>query len=221
MMSLLNWFTRKRPAEPATVPERSGRERVDTTASQKTRDRLQEKSAAPSGTHDAERKTERVARRELLYNVVRDTMIRAGVLAAHYKFKVLVADTHGHEYIIVMDLSNGDVGDHARLAEVEALMAQTAKLRHDLLITAVYWRVRAPVTAGLSPSPPPPATASAPAVAQLPVNTAPATPRSASGGFVASRRSNPAASAGFEDTQLMDLNENAALPGNPPHGNLR
>ncbi len=35
------------------------------------------------------------------------------------------------------------------------MMAHAAKLRHDILVTAVYWRVSAQVTAGLSAPPNP------------------------------------------------------------------
>lgn len=96
------------------------------------------------------RKNVRLERRELIYTVVRDAMLRAGVLAATYKFKVLSLDSQGSQYVIMMDLANHSLGDAARLAEIEALIAQMAKSRHDMLITAVYWRVSEQVTAGLS-----------------------------------------------------------------------
>ena len=41
-------------------------------------------------------------------------------------------------------------GETARLAEIEGLIAQHAKTRHDILVTAVYWRINEHVTAGLS-----------------------------------------------------------------------
>ena len=52
--------------------------------------------------------------------------------------------------MIMMDLVNQSAGDTCRLAEIEAMMAQAAKARHDILITAVYWRVSELVTTGLS-----------------------------------------------------------------------
>ncbi len=100
----------------------------------------------PSGT----RKTERIERREQLYGVVRDAMTRAGILSASYKFKVLSLDPRGKQYLIMMDLSNQSAGEADRLAEIESLIAQTAKSRYEILVTAVYWRVSANVTAGLS-----------------------------------------------------------------------
>jgi hypothetical protein len=115
--------------------------------------RLRVKLAPPPVSHAANRKTERLERRELLYRVVRDSMTRAGVLAASYKFKVLSLDVRGREYLVMMDLATQSAGDASRLAEIEALMAQAAKMRHDILVTAVYWRLNEHVTAGLSQSP--------------------------------------------------------------------
>ena len=73
--------------------------------------------------------------------MVRDSMIRAGVLAASYKFKVLSLDAHGLQYLIMMDLSNQIESDTARLIEIENMIAQAAKARHDMTVSAVYWRV--------------------------------------------------------------------------------
>jgi hypothetical protein len=97
------------------------------------------------GAHDAgasaRRKAERAGRREMLYAVVREAMVRAGVLSASYKFKVLSLDTDGHQFLIMVDLASGAGGDARNLAEIEALIAQSAKSRHEILVTAVYWRV--------------------------------------------------------------------------------
>ena len=77
-------------------------------------------------------------------------MIKAGVLSSTYKFKVLSLDSRGRQYLIMMDLARQYAGETARLAEIEGLIAQHAKVRHDILVTAVYWRVNEHVTAGLS-----------------------------------------------------------------------
>ncbi len=77
-------------------------------------------------------------------------MIKAGVLSSTYKFKVLSLDSRGRQYLIMMDLARQYVGETARLAEIEGLIAQHAKTRHDILVTAVYWRINEHVTAGLS-----------------------------------------------------------------------
>jgi len=151
-MSIFNWFTSKKPTSKAHALESSGLGQTDATLPLMPHDRLRVKSGPPPVMHAANEKTERLERRELLYSVVRDSMTRAGVLASSYKFKVLSLDAPGRQYLIMMDLINHSAGDTGRLAEIEALMAQAAKKRHDILVTAVYWRVIENVTAGLSPS---------------------------------------------------------------------
>ena len=86
----------------------------------------------------------------MLYSVVREAMIKAGVLSSTYKFKVLSLDSRGRQYLIMMDMARQYAGETSRLAEIEGLIAQHAKARHDILVTAVYWRVNEHVTAGLS-----------------------------------------------------------------------
>lgn len=125
---------------------------ADATVNHKQVDRLTTKAATLPASHGPNRNIERLEHRELLYKVVHDSMIRAGVLAASYKFKVLSLDTRGLQYMIMMDLVNQSAGDSRRLAEIEAMMAQAAKARHEILITAVYWRVTELVTTGLSPN---------------------------------------------------------------------
>lgn len=150
LMSIFTWFTSKQPPKTASAPDSSGLGHVDATVPLMPTDRLRVKLAPPPVSHAANRKSERLERRELLYSVVRDSMIRAGVLAASYKFKVLSLDARGLQYLIMMDLANQSAGETGRLAEIEAMMAQAAKMRHGILVTAVYWRVNEHVTAGLS-----------------------------------------------------------------------
>jgi hypothetical protein len=88
-------------------------------------------------------------RRELLYTVVRDAMVRAGVLSASYKFKVLSLDQRGRQFLVMMDLAREYGGETTRLSEIEALIAQTAKTRYDIVVTAVYWRINDHVAVGL------------------------------------------------------------------------
>lgn len=160
-MSLLNWFAKKPPPAPTLSAESSGLGHVDATvpfsASGKPRGRL---PSAPPGSA-ANRKGERLERREMLYSVVREAMIKAGVLSSTYKFKVLSLDSRGRQYLIMMDLARQYAGETSRLAEIEGLIAQHAKARYDILVTAVYWRVNEHVTAGLS-------RVSAPATASIP-----------------------------------------------------
>lgn len=99
------------------------------------------KDPAQASTESAKRKADRALRRELLYTVVRQAMVRAGVLSASYKFKVLSLDGGGHQYLIMIDLAGPAGRDARRFSEIEALIAQSAKSRHDLAVTAVYWRL--------------------------------------------------------------------------------
>lgn len=177
-MSLFSWFTRKsaparpRPVEPsgmfnaeATVPlmpGRNGKSQLD----------------VPPPEHAANRKNERMERRELLYAVVRDAMVRAAVLSASYKFKVLSLDQRGRQFLIMMDIAREYGGDTARLSEIEALIAQTAKARHDIAVNAVYWRLNDHVAVGVPQKAPvaPPVAAAARAAAPAPA-AAPAAAR--------------------------------------------
>ena len=109
----------------------------------------QHKVAPPGTEHAANRKTERMARRELLYSVVRESMVRAGVLSQSYKFKVLSLDQRGRQFLVMMDLASEFGGETHRLAEIEAMIAQNAKARYDILVTAVYWRMNEHVAVGL------------------------------------------------------------------------
>jgi len=111
----------------------------------------------------ANRKGERMVQRELLYSVVRDSMVRAGVLSGSYKFKVLSLDSRGRQFMVMVDLAADYGGNTLQLAEIEALIAQSAKSRYQIVVTAVYWRrnehvaVGDPRRAAQGPTPPQPA----------------------------------------------------------------
>ena len=117
-MSVFNWFSRKpQPDQSHGSPGDGGQ------------------AAA------AMRRSERSERREQLYGVVRDVMVRAGVLSASYKFKVLSLDNVGQRFVVMMDLARAYASETARLSEIEAMLAQAAKARMGAVVTAVYWRV--------------------------------------------------------------------------------
>lgn len=107
------------------------------------------KPSSGGSEHAANRKTERMARRELLYSVVRESMVRAGVLSQSYKFKVLSLDQRGRQFLVMMDLASEFGGETHRLAEIEAMIAQSAKARYEILVTAVYWRMNEHVAVGV------------------------------------------------------------------------
>lgn len=144
-MSIFSWFTKK-PALQAESNSESQATR-DAPGLQRHNGRPQASTAPMRDASAANRKNEH---RELLYKVVHDSMIRAGLLAASYKFKVLSLDSRGLQFMIMMDLVNQSAGDAHRQAEIEAMMAQVAKARHGILITAVYWRVSELVTTALA-----------------------------------------------------------------------
>jgi len=173
----------------------------------------------------ANRRGERLERRELLYAVVRESMTSAGVLSSGYKFKVLSLDSRGVQYLIMMDLASQYAGEAVRLAEIENLIAQNAKSRFGILVASVYWRVNEQVTVGLTRSashasaPTPLASASAsPGAAIKPnyeplepgeveafkkaLSSIPATQTSAPGEIVRSGRRNPAPEPAFQNTEI-------------------
>lgn len=143
-MSLLSWFSAKRrPDAPASMMPSSGLSRLESTKPFGAAARAGHGTAQP-----ANRKQERMERRELLYAVVREAMVRAGVLSSSYKFKVLSLDPRGRQFLVMVDLAYGGGADTNRLAEIEAMIAQVAKSRHDILVTAVYWRANEHVAVG-------------------------------------------------------------------------
>ena len=149
-MSLFSWFSRKpAPPKPRPLAEPSGLLNADATVPL-TPGRQSKPLVEPlPPEHAANRKNERMERRELLYTVVRDAMVRAGVLSASYKFKVLSLDQRGRQFLVMMDLAREYGGETVRLSEIEALIAQTAKTRHDILVTAVYWRINDHLAVGI------------------------------------------------------------------------
>lgn len=127
-MSLLNWFGRKAPAPP------------ERTAGGRTGSAAQGADDQPVTDTATRLKTERARLRELLYNVVRESMVRVGVLSSSFKFKVLATDIRGREFIVMMDLSPDFASQLGELTEIETLICQTARSRYDIVVSAVYWR---------------------------------------------------------------------------------
>lgn len=143
-MSLLSWFSSKKNADAqlSELPN-SATSRMESSKPQHVN---RHGAAAPA--QPGSRKQERLERRELLYAVVREAMVRAGVLSSSYKFKVLSLDTRGRQFMVMVDLSHGAASDTTRLAEIEAMVAQSAKARYDILVSAVYWRANEHVNLG-------------------------------------------------------------------------
>lgn len=128
-MSIFNWFT--------SAARRSA-----------TRPAMPEGAVAEAKARQSSRRAERHARRELLHQTVRECMVRAGVLSTAYKFKVLALDQRGRQFMVMIDVAGPHGGDTARLAEIEALIAQAAHARHGITVAAVYWRISEHVAQG-------------------------------------------------------------------------
>lgn len=220
-MSLFSWFGKKEPVKP--------------TRQARPQNLVAETSSNHAVSDQAVlRRAERVERREQLYAVMREGMTRAGVLSSAYKFKVLSLDSRGGNYLIMVDLSSQASIDAQRMSEIEALIAQNAKLRHEILVAAVYWRLSDHVTAGLTPKAPTQSAmhnrAAAPAVQAVPphetvdvnemlafknafASGAVDVPLSASGEILKSKRRNPAPQPQFENTEVLEGEERSPLSG--------
>jgi hypothetical protein len=226
-MSLFNWFPRKPAAQTTATPERpAGLGQADAATALAP-------VAAPLSQAAASRKIERLAHREFLYSVVRDAMIRAGVLAASYKFKVLSLDARGRQYLIMMDVVQPLMDAMTNLSEIETSMIQAAKARHDLQVTAVYWRANEQVASGQATSASAPASAPKPGAAFEPLrqdevaafkralaSVAPAGVAAAPGQTVTSGRRHPAPADEFQDTQIVPSEEHVSPLGVTQYGEL-
>ncbi len=142
-MSLFSWLFPRAAAPARLQADSSGLGRLEATRPAGKREANEAANGQP-----ANRKKERMARRELLYSVVREAMMRAGVLSASYKFKVLSLDGRGRQFLVMVDLARDSATETAQLAELEALIAQAAKSRYDIVVTAVYWRTNEHVAVG-------------------------------------------------------------------------
>lgn len=155
LMSLFNWFSGKSHDEAILVEGQRDHDSSGLTRDERTRPvagaRVKNSAPAPlkaTAEQGNGQKTQRHAKRELLYAAVREAMIRAGVLSASYKFKVLSLDPRGDQFMVMMDLAQEFGGQTERLAEIEVLIAQSAKARYNIRVTAVYWRMNELVSVG-------------------------------------------------------------------------
>jgi hypothetical protein len=140
---MFNWFSGKKKHDHSDDMPTSGLSRLEST-----KPNSQVRHGSGGNALPANRKAERMERRELLYAVVREAMVRASVLSSSYKFKVLSLDQRGRQFLVMVDLAQGAASDTRRLAEIEAMVAQSAKARYDILVSAVYWRANEHVAIG-------------------------------------------------------------------------
>lgn len=143
-MTLLNWFAKKPVPTQVEEGDSVGMGGADPTLPMAAAVLGKTSSHASSSAH---RKNERQERREMLYAVVRECMTQAGVLSQSYKFKVLSLDSHGRQYLVMMDIPREVSIDIRHFSDIETNIARNAKSRHDLMVTAVYWRIHEQVTA--------------------------------------------------------------------------
>lgn len=113
-MSLLNWLTPK--------PD----------------DHSDSESAAHKNSAN---KVQRAAHREQLYPVIRESMVRAGILSSRYKFKVLSADSRGEKFLVMIDLAPDIMENTDQLGQIEALIVRHAAARLNFEVIGTYWRV--------------------------------------------------------------------------------
>lgn len=145
-MSMLSWFTPKKSvstvAAPGGLPPESTQPLPwnDTSSPAPVRPLPPVRAPENAGAREHHR-VEGVTRREQLYGAVRESLLRVGVLAASYKFKVLALDQIGRQYLVMIDLAPSVKQDTAKASEIESLIRDAAKSRYDILVTAVYWRV--------------------------------------------------------------------------------
>ncbi len=159
-MSLMGWFSRRARSADAMDEDSAGLSRQEPTRPARQGENAYAQDAAGAPRTPAEtgkRKTDRVEQRERLYGVVREAMVRAGVLSSSYKFKVLSLDPRGGQFIVMMDLARDYGRDSTRLSEIEVMIAQTAKMRFNILVSAVYWRLNDHVAIGVPTARPQPA----------------------------------------------------------------
>lgn len=127
-MSLLRWLQAKKPDAGGS----GARNKPRRTFSQTTLPLI------------SPRRGRRILRREQLFSVVRESLIRAGVLSTSYDFKVLALDTSGDGFLVLVDLAlPADAMPDEYLLEIERWIQSSARSRHAMEVQAVYWRRKA------------------------------------------------------------------------------
>ena len=195
--------------------------------------------AGPAVAPETDLKTQRQERRERLYAVVREAMLRSEVLASRYKFKVLSLDTHGRQFLVMVDLLDARAVSPERFSVIEQLIISHAAQQHGMYVKSVYWRVNELATAAPPepashalapherPATPVPPTPQNPAHAPVfdPIDQAEvlafkkaigALPSAKTDAIAGQLRTSgphrPSVRTGYEDTQLLEPTEDPASP---------
>lgn len=139
-MSWLNWFSRDQKKASGSARDASSGSGSAKSASPVRAADAASAPASGASQRGEQRRSERNSRRELLFQVVRESMVRVGVLSSAFRFKVLSLDQRGRSFLVMVELSAEFSGEADKLAEIEAMIAQTARQRFDIVVQAVYWR---------------------------------------------------------------------------------
>jgi hypothetical protein len=127
-MSLMSWLQAKKSAAAGKGPFTRARKKF----SQTTLPLI------------SPRRGRRILRREQLFAVVRESLIRAGVLSTSYEFKVLTLDANGDSFLVLVDLAlPAQAMPDEYLLEIERWIQQSAHTRHEMEVRSVYWRRKA------------------------------------------------------------------------------
>lgn len=98
-------------------------------------------SAPPPADREAMRH-QRAQHRAQLQAVVRENMIRAGVLSGAYRFKTLPLDRAGNSFVVLFDVDAHamDTDTHT-LNTLEDGLQSLAQQRHHIAVRGAYWKV--------------------------------------------------------------------------------
>jgi hypothetical protein len=164
-MSFFSWFSKKPTPPTNLISEGSARTNSGTSAAV-VMPQVLPATVPPlaSGPLSADRKVKRHARREQLYVAIRESMTRAGMLSASYKFKVLSLDQNGNQFLVMMDVDQELATSAEKLSQTEEILMQTAKAGYGIIVSAVYWRLdrKTPITLAMPSAVVPQAAASPP-----------------------------------------------------------
>ncbi len=146
-MAWLNWFSSKNNKAPANaraqhtdVPTSQQMDYSRPIPGVRAPNGVMQPATTASNQRLEQRRNERNAKRELLFQVVRESMVRVGVLSSAFKFKVLSLDQRGRSFLVMIELSAEFSGEVEKLAEIESMISHTARHRFEIMVQAVYWR---------------------------------------------------------------------------------
>jgi len=106
-------------------------------------------AAAAVQDHSAPAKGLRSERREGLFKVVREVMVRAGVRSHAYKFKALALDQQGLGFVLMFDIDPAATDCQPdELLVLEHGLQSLAQERLGVTVKSVYWRVQSLDPAG-------------------------------------------------------------------------